>query len=225
VVLDGSIEGFREYGYRVSWNLTVAEQRKVSELRADVFCRELGWTGSRDDRTEHDEFDDGSTHIAVFDEHSELIGAVRITRAAAPWMLDTVFAELAPATRIKKSVDTAESSRLAVSRKWRGKRVANGMRACDVIYRAAYLYCRVNAIRQLYLVTSDIVLAHMQRAGLPCEALTAPHVMPDGVRALTVVIDWDRLRETATFDRWFPPSPRPRPQPRPTAAVALSSAA
>ena len=224
-MFDASIEGFRDSGYRVSWKLTATEQRKVSELRADVFCRELGWTGSRDDRTESDEFDDDSTHLAVFDEHSDLIGAVRITRAAAPWMLDTVFAELAPATRIKKAVDTAEASRLAVSRAWRGKRVANGMRACDLVYRAAYIYCRLNAIRQLYLVTSDIVLAHMQRAGLPCEALSTPRTMPDGVRALTVVIDWDRLRDTATFDRWFAPSPRPRPQPRPAAAVALSSAA
>jgi N-acyl-L-homoserine lactone synthetase len=202
-VLDTSIKGFREYDYRVAWNLTHAEQHKVAELRADVFCRELGWTGTRNDRTEQDEFDDDSTHIAVFDEHSELIGAVRMTKSVAPWMLDTVFTELAPTSPITKSLDTAEASRLAVARRWRGKRLENGMRACDLIYKAAYVYCRINSIRYLYLVTSDIVLAHMQRSGLPCEPLRAPRVMPDGVRALTVVIDWDRIGETPKLASWF----------------------
>jgi N-acyl-L-homoserine lactone synthetase len=119
-----------------------------------------------------------------------------------------VFTELAPPRPITKSCDAAEASRLAVNRRWRGKRLENGMRACDLIYRAAYVYCRVNAIRYLYLVTSDIVLAHMQRSGLPCEAISAPRVMPDGVRALTVVIDWDRIRESPTFARWFGASAR-----------------
>lgn len=206
-MIDASIDGFRECDYRISWNLTDVEQHKVSELRAEVFCRELGWTGSPENRTERDEFDDDSTHIAVFDERSEPIGAVRLIKSVAPWMLDTVFTELAPASRIAKGFDTAEASRLAVNRRWRGKCLENGMRACDLVYKAAYVYCRVNAIRYLYLVTSDIVLAHMRRSGLPCEAISAPRLMPDGVCALTVVIDWDRLHETPTLAKWFSDAP------------------
>jgi len=208
-VLDSSIEGFQECGYRVAWSLTASEQRKVSELRAEVFCRELGWTGTREDSVECDEFDDASTHIAVFDENSELIGAVRMINAVAPWMLDNVFANLGPSTPIDKAFDTAEASRLAVNRRWRGKRLGNGMRACDLIYKAAYVYCKLNSIRYLYLVTSDIVLAHMQRSGLPCRALSTPRLMPDGVRALTVVIDWDRIRETPALAAWFESTPAP----------------
>lgn len=222
-VLDSSVEGFYECGYRVAWSLTASEQRKVSELRAEVFCRELGWTGSREDHVECDEFDDASTHLAVFDEDRELIGAVRMIKSAAPWMLDTVFTKLAPASPIDKAIDTAEASRLAVNRRWRGRRLGNGMRACDLVYKAAYLYCKLNSIRYLYLVTSDIVLAHMQRSGLPCRALSTPCLMPDGVRALTVVIDWARIGETPALAAWFE-SIAAADAPRATAAAVPSTA-
>jgi N-acyl-L-homoserine lactone synthetase len=202
-VIDAAKDGFQEHGYRITWKLTLSELRKVSELRAEVFCRELGWTGSPEDRVERDEFDDGSTHIAVLDEASEVIGAVRMTRSGAPWMLDTVFSALAPEREISKRSDTAEASRLAVHRRWRGRRLGNGMRACDLLYKAAYVYCRTSGIRYLYMVTSDIVLEHMQRSGLPCQAISAPRQMPDGVRAVTVVLDWDRIRAIPTLADWY----------------------
>src|SRR5262245_48267812 len=124
--------GFQEHGYRIAWRLTALERRSVSELRAAVFCRELGWTGSPQDPMERDEFDDDSTHLAVLDEHSDVIGTVRLIKSPARWMLDTVFSALAPASQILKAPDTAEASRLAVHRRWRGKRLQNGMRACDL---------------------------------------------------------------------------------------------
>jgi len=209
---------FEEHGYRISWSLTGPELRKVSELRADVFCRELGWTGSRTDRLERDEFDDDSTHIAVLDGRSEVIGAVRLTGSSAPWMLDTVFSALAPAGRIMKGSDAAEASRLAVHRGWRGKRLENGMRVCDLVYKAAYACCRINGIRYLYIVTSDIVLEHMQRSGLPCRELTASKLMPDGVRAMTVVLDWNRIHEVPALAAWYE-SGWQMPQARPRSVV------
>lgn len=202
-MLDAAIDGFREYDYRIAWSLAPWELRKVGELRADVFCRELGWAGTPEDRVERDEFDDGSTHIAVLDGQSEVVGAVRLIGSTAPWMLDTVFRRLAPAGRITRGADAAEASRLAVRRHWRGKRLGNGMRACDLLYKAAYVYCRITGIRYLYMVVSDIVLAHMQRSGLPCRALGAPQQMPDGVRAATVVLDWTRIRENPALEDWY----------------------
>jgi N-acyl-L-homoserine lactone synthetase len=176
-VHDTAMDGFQEHGYRIVWRLMPSELRKVSELRAEVFCRELGWTGSPEDRVERDEFDDDSTHVAVLDEQSEVIGAVRS--------------------------DTAEASRLVVHRQWRGRRLKNGMRACDLIYKAAYVYCRTNGIRYLYMVTSDIVIELMRRSGLPCRAISAPWQMPDGVRAMTAVVDWNRIREIPTLADWY----------------------
>jgi hypothetical protein len=65
------------------------------------------------------------------------------------------------------------------------------------------MYCRANGIRYLYMVVSDIVLAHMQRSGLPCRELSAPRRMPDGVRAAVGVLDWDRIRRTPTLADWY----------------------
>ena len=200
---DTAMDGFQEHGYRIAWRLTSSELRKVSELRAEVFCRELRWTGSPDDRAERDEFDDDSTHVAVLDEHSELIGAVRMIGSGAPWMLDTVFSGLASVSGIMKGVDTAEASRLVVHRSWRGRRLNNGMRACDLIYKAAYVYCRAHEIRYLYMVISDVVIELMRRSGLPCQAISAPWQMPDGVRAVTAVIDWNRIREIPYLADWY----------------------
>lgn len=222
-MLDATMDGFQERGYRVTWKLTLSELRKVSELRAEVFCRELGWTGSPEDRVERDEFDDGSTHIAVLDEESEVIGVVRMTRSGAPWMLDTVFSALAPEREITKGSDTAEASRLAVHRRWRGRCLNNGMRACDLIYKAAYVYCRTNGIRYLYMVTSDIVLEHMQRSGLPCQAISAPRQMPDGLRAVTVVLDWDRIRAIPALADWYESGWQMPPASPPGVTVAASS--
>lgn len=201
--MHATVKGFHEGDYRIAWRLAPSELRKVSELRADVFCRELGWIGAPEDQVERDEFDDDSTHIAVLDGQSEVVGAVRLIKSRAPWMLDTVFSALAPASRITRGADAAEASRLAVHRHWRGKRLGNGMRACDLLYKAAYVYCRVNGIRYLYMVVSDIVLAHMRRSGLPCQEIGAPQRMPDGVLATTVVLDWTRIHEIPALADWY----------------------
>jgi len=216
---DVGVDGFNEQGYTVTWRLTARELRKVSELREQVFCQELRWAGAPDDPVERDAFDVDSTHIAVLDSQSEVIGTVRMIGSGAPWMLDSVFRALAPQDRIAKSSDTAEASRLAVHRRWRGKRLENGVRVCDLVYKAAYAYCRLRGIRRLYMVTSDIVLNHMQRSGLPCREIAPPRQMPDGVRAAAAVLDWNRLREIALAD-WYesgwqmpranPPSAVPR---------------
>ena len=200
---DTPMDGFHENRYRIAWRVTPSELRKESALSAEVFCRELRWTGSPDDRAERDEFDDDSTHVAVLDEQSELIGAVRMIRSGAPWMLDTVFSGLASVSGITKGVDTAEASRLVVHRSWRGRRLKNGMRACDLIYKAAYVYCRANEIRYLYMVISDVVIELMRRSGLPCQAISAPFQMPDGVCAVTAVIDWNRIREIPILADWY----------------------
>jgi N-acyl-L-homoserine lactone synthetase len=203
LVADVCVNGFQDQGCWITWRLTALELCRVSELRAEVFCRELGWAGSPQDQTERDEFDDDSTHIAVLGERSEVIGSVRVIPSQAPWMLDTVFSGLAPANRIAKQADAAEASRLAVHRRWRGRRLQNGMRACDLVYKAAYVYCRINGIRYLYMVTSDIVLEHMQRSGLPCREITTPKQMPDGVRATTAVLDWNLICESPALADWY----------------------
>jgi N-acyl-L-homoserine lactone synthetase len=202
-VHDIAMEEFQEHGYRIAWRLTPSELHKVGELRAEVFCRELRWTGSPEDRVERDEFDDDSTHFAVLDEQSEVIGAMRLIKSRAPWMLDTVFSKLASASGITKGSDTAEASRLVVHPGWRGRRLENGMRVTDLIFKAAYMYCRTNGIRYVYMVTTDIVSDGLRRSGLPCRAISAPWQMPDGVCAVTAVLDLNKIREIPTLADWY----------------------
>jgi N-acyl-L-homoserine lactone synthetase len=209
--------GFYEEGYRVSWRLTPSELRRAHALRADVFCRELRWVGSSHVALERDEFDGDSVHLAVFEGGSRLVAAVRLTRGDAPWMLDTVFRHLLPSHGALRRSGAVEASRLAVAPESRNARLAGGKRVCDLLYKAAHAFCRAHGVRTAYMVTSDVVLRHMTRAGLPCAAMAAPTLMPDGVRALPVVLDWHALRRDPALHRWYmtgwraPPAPLPFP--------------
>ncbi len=196
-------DGFEEQGYRVTWELTPSQLRQVHALRADVFCRELGWVGAPEDKAEWDEFDATSIHVAVLDKSSDVVAAVRLTGCDAPWMLDTVFSALAPPGLVVKDADAVEASRLLVSQRSRDPRFGNRVRTCDLVYKGAYAYCRTNGIRYVYMVTSDVVLRHLQRTGLPCEPLAPPRRMPDGVRALVVKVDWSQLPRSPSVAAWY----------------------
>jgi N-acyl-L-homoserine lactone synthetase len=175
----------------------------VHALRADVFCRELGWVGTPEDEAEWDEFDPSSTHVAVLDERAEVVAAVRVTGHDARWMLDSIFHALARTGLVEKRPGTAEASRLVVARRWRKMRLGSGMRTCDLLYKGAYAYCTTRAIRHVYMVTSDVVLRHMVRTGLPCEPLAGPIRMPDGVNAMTVKLDWTELPRSPALAAWY----------------------
>ncbi len=195
--------GFQEQGYRVSWAITGSESAQVHALRAEVFCRELGWVGSADDTVERDEFDAGSVHVAVVDERSNVVAAVRLTGGDSPWMLDSVFRRLAGPGLVEKGPHTAEASRLVVARSSRAERLLDGRRTCDLVYKGTYAYCVLKRIRHVYMVTSDVVLRHMLRTGLPCVALAPPTRMPDGVNALAVKLDWSQLSRSAALAYWY----------------------
>jgi N-acyl-L-homoserine lactone synthetase len=216
------LTGFHEDDYRVSWQLTQPELRRAHELRAEVFCRELKWVGSRDDALERDEFDGDSVHIGVFEGGTRLVASVRLTHEGAPWMLDTVFQHLLPAPIQRRHA--MEASRLAVTTQSRNVRLKNGRRVCDLLYKSAYAYCSLRGVRYLYMVTSDIVLRHMTRACLPCVPLARPKRMPDGVAAVPVVLNWDRIRDVPALRRWYDEGWSSSPQlVSPSAAASLES--
>lgn len=197
------IVGLLECGYLATWELTPPELHRIKQLRGEVFSRELGWVGTDANCEERDEFDAGSVPIALLDEHSEIVGSLRLTRHDKPWMLDTVFRELDPCRIVVKCEDTAEVSRLLVVRKSRNIRLANGRHLCDLLYKATYLYCQLQSVRYLYMVTSNVVLRHLRQSGLPCLPLTPPYRMSDGVRAVVVRLDWGALAERPAVAAWY----------------------
>jgi N-acyl-L-homoserine lactone synthetase len=200
--MDHAPVGIVEESYVVKWQLTPTERRQVHALRADVFCRELEWVGAPSDRLERDGLDPYATQLAVV-FGSEIVGTVRLAAYDAPWMLDGVFRGLLPEEGIRRGADCVEASRLAVAHRWRRARLENGAAVSDLLYKATYAFCRLRGVRRVYMVTSDVVLRLMRRSGLPVTALAAPTQMPDGVRAVALVLDWDRLAETCPRHEWF----------------------
>jgi N-acyl-L-homoserine lactone synthetase len=201
--------GFCDQGYRITWNPTASELQKIHELRASVFCRELQWVGSPADRCEQDQFDEGSTHIAVLAPDGDLAATARLLSGDAPWMLHGVFRDLVPTIEMLKRESAIEASRLAVAGRFRGVRLGNGMRVSDLLYKAAHLLCRSTGVRYVYMVVSNVVLRHMTCAGLPCAPIGPPKRMRDGVIAIPVLLDWRRIDES-TVRRWHAAEPAVR---------------
>jgi hypothetical protein len=80
------------------------------------------------------------------------------------------------------------------------------------------------------MVTSDVVLRHIVRAGLPCAPLAAPTRMPDGVNAPGVRLDWARLDPAGALGAWYasaghPAAAAPRRRAGPQRAARLLPAA
>jgi N-acyl-L-homoserine lactone synthetase len=200
---DRTAIGIREDRYDVRWRVTEGELGQVFRLRADVFCRELRWIGSGDSERERDEIDDHAVHLAVLGDF-EALATVRLTPARAPWMFDGVFRHLLPAgVPIENRQQSMEASRLAVAKHARHVRLGNGARMSDLMYKAAYVFCRMNGVRYLYIVTSDVVLRHMRAVGLPCVPLAPPMLMENCVRTVPAVIDWWAIDKSTALYRWY----------------------
>ncbi|WNG61833.1 GNAT family N-acetyltransferase [Archangium gephyra] len=194
--------GFCEDGYRVTWMPTRSELLRTYRLRADVFCRELRWVGSRTDLFECDEFDDGSTPIVVVDPLGEVAATARLVGSDNPWMFDRVFQGLCPPGVIRRN-GAMEASRLTVAEHARGVRLANGKWVSELVFKAVYALCAQRGVRYVYMVTSDVVARLLRSAGLPCETLAPYTRMPDGVRAAPLMLDWGRLDGSRRNHRWY----------------------
>lgn len=196
--------GIREGCYDVKWHLTNEELQQTFRLRADVFCRELQWVGSRDVDTERDAIDDDTVHLAASSKGSGALATVRLTPARAPWMLDHVFRDILPVgIGFHERQQGMDASRLAVAKDARHARLDNGARISDLMYKAAYVFCRISGVRYLYIVTSGVVLRHMTAAGLPCFPLAPAKPMANGVLAIPTVIDWLALDPSTSLYEWY----------------------
>jgi N-acyl-L-homoserine lactone synthetase len=194
--------GFYEDGFKVTWSPSRAELVAAHALRADVFCRELAWVGSRSVELEKDDFDAHCTTVVVVEPDGEVVATVRLVPGDRPWMFDEIFRFLLREPDALHRAGGVEASRLAVARKSRAVRLGNGRRLAELLFKATYLLCRQRGDQYVYMVTSDVVGRRFTTAGLPCSALAPGTRMPDGVLAVPLVLDWDALRSEA-LRAWF----------------------
>lgn len=201
--MSSATSGFWEDGFRVTWAPSAAELSGAHALRAEVFCRELGWVGSPSHDLERDAFDAHCTSIVVVSPDDEVVATIRLVPGDQPWMFDEVFSALVPDPAALLRTGAVEASRLAVARDARRVRLRSGRRLADLLFKAAYVFCREEAIRHVYMLTSDTVGRRLTTTGIPCVPLAAPTQMPDGVVALPLALDWEHLRPDAPVRAWF----------------------
>lgn len=196
--------GFVEDGFMVSWSPSEAELVSAHALRADVFCRELAWVGSRSVELERDSFDAQCRSIVVTGpDRRDVLATVRLVPGDRPWMFDGPFRALVPDPDALRRTGAVEASRLAVAKAARSVRLSSGRRLAELLFKATYLLCRQRGERYVYMVTSDVVGRRFTTAGLPCSAVSEGTRMPDGVMAVPLVLDWDALRAGSALQAWF----------------------
>lgn len=173
---------------------------ECQRLRERVFAHELGWVAPSGDGRELDSFDKGSLHVAVL-LHWQVVGYLRVTPVASPWMLDHCFTFLLDSTRDSaRPRDSLEVSRLAVEPAYRGRTDRQGFSVLDWLIRGLVEHAGRLGCRYWYVVLARPVYQLLQAKGMDCQLLGDTRRMPDGVETLAARIDMEHfLAQAPTF--------------------------
>lgn len=176
------------------------ELRQAYHLRHRVFAEKLRWVPERSDQLESDVYDAWSTSIGLF-SNRQLLGMVRMTAAPFPFMLESEFSGcLVGSHRVRKELDTAEITRLAVDPTITDRGLS--AKLMRTIFKGMYHWTRANNIRYTYLVVDSRLLRVVQRIGWPCHAIGAPVALPPAdVLSVGALLDLDEFRSDALAKR------------------------
>ena len=184
--------------YQIKCGPTQDELRAIFRLRAQVFCEELKWVGPMP--LETDEYDNCASYIAI-NKTKHLMGTLRILDHTENWMLEKQFRGLAPDDLVAaKTQDSCEVTRLAVSKACRNIKFEKNASIADALYQGLFVYCISNNIRYVYMVVSTTILRVLRMSGLPCEPISKPQQMEDGVIAVSAKLDWNKFIEVNSLN-------------------------
>ena len=169
-------------------------------LRHRVFAEKLRWVPERNDQLESDVYDAWSTSIGLF-SNQQLLGMVRMTPAPFPFMLESEFSGcLVGSHRVRKELDTAEITRLAVDPTITDRGLS--AKLMRTIFKGMYHWTLANNIRYTYLVVESRLLRVVQRIGWPCHAIGVPVALPPAdVLSVGALLDLDEFRSAAASMR------------------------
>lgn len=163
---------------------------KISEydpqLVADIvkFRREAysnsGRNGNHVDRWSADEFDSKATHVVMFNEQGQIIGAVRII-AGEKWTIDEYL------DFEYDRVKGVEFGRLAITQP-----SYNGKRVLAELIKAACKHCAAQGRTHFYGFVIARLKKELQRLRVPFEEL-APPVAPMGEDSFLIRFQLDEL--------------------------------
>lgn len=176
------------------------EFRQAYHLRHRVFAEKLRWVPERNDQLESDIYDAWSTSIGLF-SNQQLLGMVRMTPAPFPFMLESEFSGcLVGSHRVRKNLDTAEITRLAVDPAIADRGLS--ARLMRTIFKGMYQWTLANNIRYTYLVVENRLLRVVQRIGWPCHAIGDPVALPPAdVLSVGALLDLDEFRSDTAAKR------------------------
>jgi acyl homoserine lactone synthase len=116
-------------------------------------------------------------------------------------MLESEFSGcLVGSHRVRKELDTAEITRLAVDPAITDRGLS--AKLMRTIFKGMYHWTLANNIRYTYLVVESRLLRVVQRIGWPCYAIGAPVALPPAdVLSVGALLDLDEFRSTAASKR------------------------
>jgi len=187
---------FYDQGFRVKNLTSTIEHEKAYRLRHRIFVDELKWVAPQADRLEIDVYDGkGMFPLGVFNQTGELIAHLRITLPHHSFMMEREFASLIESP-ISKSCSTVEVSRVCIEYGWRRvklKTVYGEYHLSMLLYKGLYQWCCQNLINNMYMVIEYKLYRLLKMTGFSCEAIGRTIIMPDGVSAIAVKIDWRKF--------------------------------
>jgi acyl homoserine lactone synthase len=189
---------FYEGEFLVKTLETKEEMTQAYQLRHRVFAERLKWVPERADRLEADVYDTWSTSIGVLGDQNRLLGLVRMTHAPVPFMLESEFSAcLVGNHRVRKEIDTAEITRLAVDPAIADRGLS--ARLMKTIFKGMYQWCLLHDVRYTYMVVEHRLLRVVQRMGWPCHAIGDPVALPPAeVFSIGGLLDLEEFRLQAS---------------------------
>lgn len=189
----------QEADFRVELLRAEAELEEAFRLRHLLFAETLHWVPECPGGREIDAYDACTDMIAVLDPQRRVLGQVRVHSASVPFMMEREFAPILGSTMLPfKGRDTAELTRLGVHPEVRSRVVQTGHGAFDLftlLLKGAYQWSLRHGVRTLFAVTDTRVSRLLHLRGFPFEAMAEPRLMPDGVTAVAIRLDWGRFEE------------------------------
>jgi N-acyl-L-homoserine lactone synthetase len=185
---------FREEDYVVR-TLHGPELDQSYRLRHRVFAETLRWVLPSSDGKEIDLYDVWGTTIGLVRADGMVVGMARLLPSSGPFMLEhDLAALLPPGHRVRKTSDTAEITRLAVTPEIRDKGLS--ARIMLAVLKGVYQWAVENNVRYYYLEVEHRFLRVLRALGFPCEPLGAPVSLPPaGASSVAAVYDMMQFDE------------------------------
>ena len=211
----------REAPFRVELLRAAAEKEQAFRLRHRLFAEALHWVPEVPSGLEVDGYDAFTEMIGILDGQRRVLGQVRMHESGVPYMIEREFATVLGSGLLPfKGRDTAEITRFGVAaeaRLLRAKSRHGDYDLATLLLKGVYRWSLARNVRTVFAVVDRRLFRLVNLRGFPFEAMAEPKLMPDGVVAVAIRLDWRRFEAQCREHRpallaWFAMGPDPRPR-------------